>query len=161
MFKKQFFKFLFIFLTVALGAFILFNPYLSAQDTFVTAQSAKFTNDLCRSLNFGYRFSTEDMFELMRFLEYFVFGIFVGKLTVTKSKGFWKSLELPLFIGLLTAVVEIYLRNFSSSMYTSQNIVVSFVEFFAGTLICMIGAKRSKSSKFSGASLKKYNNRRR
>ncbi len=126
------------------------NPYILAN-----------INSFLSRIGFSYRFVFKDICAIMRFTEYFVFGIIAMVLTKSYSKNIFKSITVPLFIGLFIAVGEIYYRFLSGFHIGINEVIVSFVEFCIGMIFYIIftGTKPAKDSGFKYKS-RKYDGRR-
>ena len=149
---ENFKKLLLIPVLIAVVAWILFNPYIYHSGSDFIANFSIFINDFCKNVNLNYRFSNDDILNLMRFFEYFIFGIVSALSFKAYFNKIWPNIVNPLFLGLVTAVLEIYFRNFGMYKLEVSDILISFLEFCAGLLIilcfCTRKSKRIFSSKY-------------
>ena len=148
-----------VLLLIAISSWILFNPYIYYSNSEFISNFSIFVNDFFKNIGWNYRFSNDDVLHLLRFLEYFVFGIFSAFLCKIYFKKIWSSIINPLFLGLLIAVAEIYFRNFGVHKLEVRDILVSFFEFCAGLLVTLcfyapkskkIFSSKYKKSKYTG-----------
>lgn len=124
--------------TLLIISWIIFNPYIiSVNSPFISNFTGKI-NDFCFSLNLSYRFLTEDLLAILRFLEYFFFGMISINVFRIYFKNFYQNFINSAFIGLLTAAFEAYYRDFNIYRLEIQDILNSFFEFCIGVLIVYI-----------------------
>ncbi len=145
-------KLLLIPMLVSVIVWILFNPYIYYSNSEFISNFAITINDFCKNISLNYRFSNDDVLNLLRFLEYFIFGILSAILYKVYFKKIWTNVLNPMFLGLSIAALEVYLRNCGIYKLEIGNIWVSFFEFCAGLLIILAlrvpGNKKAFSSRY-------------
>ncbi|MBR2579392.1 MAG: hypothetical protein IKE41_04590 [Clostridia bacterium] len=145
-------KLLLVAALILIVSWILFNPYIYHSDSEFISNFSFLINDFCKNINLNYRFSGDDILNLFRFLEYFVFGICSAVLYKTYSKKVWINITNPLFLGLIVSILEIYFRNFGAYKLEVRDILISFLEFCVGAFVilvfCVSKNKKAFSSKY-------------
>lgn len=158
---ENFKKILIISFMILAVSWILFNPYIHYSISEFISNFSALTNDFCRNIGLNYRFSSDDILNLLRFFEYFIFGILSAFLHKNFFRKIWSNLANPLFLGLLVSTLEGYFRSFSCYVCAPKVglIMVSFLEFCVGLLIVLIlripknkkvFSSRYKKNKYTG-----------
>lgn len=119
--KNRFKAIMWVILLAALFAWMLFNPYYSfssygEESTYIDFLSnfARTINSACASANIGYRFSSDDVLLLLRFIECTVCGIVcsnifecaLGGQYYGKKNMFWRFLWFVSY-----GLVALYVHN--------------------------------------------------
>lgn len=146
---KNFKKILFIPMLLLIIGWILFNPYICSVNSEFVESIPNLINDFCKNINLNYRFSSGDVFNLLRFLEYFVFGVFAAILYRIYFKKIWANIANLLFLGLLIPIAEVLYRNIEGYVFSAQDILISFFEFCAGALIVLVFSAPKNKKVFS------------
>ena len=156
---QNFKKLILTVILIAIIGWILFNPYIYHLNSEFISSFSVFVNNFFESVGLNYRFSSGDILNSLRFLEYFIFGVFSAILCKIYLKNVWLNIMNPLFLGLITATLEIYFRNFGVYKLEVSDILISFLEFCAGLLIIIcfrvskpkkIFSSKYKKSKYAG-----------
>ncbi len=159
--NSRFFYMVVMIFWVLIGLVIFLNPYTDINYLKSNPMLCLSINGFFEKLGLSYRFSLSDLLYLMRFTEYFVFGIITTMIVKVHSKSIWKNVCTPLFLGLIFSIGEIYFKSFNNSTVGLQEVVISFVYFLIGLVFYLIirslkpSAKKSHGFKFS-----KYGRRR-
>lgn len=153
-------KLLLISAVISVIAWVLFNPYTYYSNSEFISNFSFLINDFCKNISLNYRFSNVDILNLLRFSEYFIFGILSAVLYKAYFKKIWANIVNPLFLGLTVSTLEVYLRSCGAYKLEVSNILISFFEFCAGFLIILIFRMRKNKKVFSSKYKKNnYNGR--
>lgn len=129
-----------------LGWGIFLNPYTNLDYLNANPGLCFGINNFFEKCGLGYRFSFNDLLYLMRFTEYFIFGIITTQIVKFHSQNIWKDICVPLFLGLGLSVGEIYFKSFGDLKIGLYEVVMSFMYFCIGLIFYIILGK----IKFSG-----------
>lgn len=139
---------------------IIFNPYVFYSGSLFVVNATSQINNFCSGLNLSYHFLTGDILGLLRFLEYFIFGIIAMNMLRVYFKNFYQNIVNSLFLGLLVSVLEVYYRDFGIYKLETKDILYSFCEFCIGVLIlCIFVGIRPKKRFLSKYKKNNYNGR--
>lgn len=157
-------KFIYVIVVVfclLIGVGIFFNPYTDINYLNANPTLCLSINSFFEKLGLGYRFSLSDVVYLMRFTEYFIFGIITTMIIKVHSKNIWKNVCTPLFFGLVLSFGEVYFKSFSDLKIGLYEVLLSFIYFCVGLLFYLIISKMKFSSgKSCGFKFNKYGRRR-
>ncbi len=145
----------------AVVLWILLNPWTNVKTFESNPKIIININNFFSYMGLGYRFVLKDICATVRFTDYLVFGIISIIITKVYSKNIFKSITVPLFVGLLVSVFEVYYSSSGNLNTDASQIIISFVEFCIGMIFYIIftGIKPSKRPEFKYRSLK-YDGRR-
>lgn len=151
--------FMMIIFLVLIGVGIFFNPFTSAE--YLNFELCMSINDFFGKCALNYKFSPSDILYLMRFTEYFVFGIITTMIVKSYSKSIFKNVCTPLFIGLAISLAEIYVKSLSGSKMGLYEVILSFEYFCTGLVLYIIISSIKPSAKKSyGFKINKYGRKR-
>lgn len=158
---KKVTRLIFGLITLALVLWIFLNPWANVKALERNPRILIDVNNFFSYMGFGYRLVLKDICAIVRFTEYLVFGIITIITTKVCSKNIFKSITIPLFMGLFVSVFEVYYRSLGNLNIGVNEIIISFVEFCIGMIFYIIftGIKPSKRAGFKYRSLK-YDGRR-
>lgn len=148
MIEKKIPKLICFSLTAALLAWIFINTYADVCAADNRGYIVSNLNNFFSSAGLGYRFGIDDFVAAIRFLEYFALGILVSIIFRFYHKNILKFWTQPLFVGLLVPVCEGYYKFLKGAFPLVSIIVVSFVSFILGMVLCILitSLKRDRPS---------------
>lgn len=153
--------FIVIIFWVLIGVGIFFNPFTSAEYLNVNSGLCVSINDFFGRCALNYKFSPSDILYLMRFTEYFVFGIITTMIVKSYSKSIFKNVCTPLFIGLAVSLAEIYVKSLSGSKMGLYEVITCFAYFCTGlALYIIISSIKPSAKKSYGFKINKYGRKR-
>lgn len=137
---------------ISITGWIVFNPYIYCANSESIQNICFLMNDFCKNISLNYHFSNKDVFSLLRFLEYSILGITSAVLYRKYFNKIWANITNLLFFGLIVPVVEVLYRSNADSVFSAQDILISFFEFCLGAFIilicCVPKNKRMFSSRY-------------
>lgn len=146
---------------ILIGFEIFINPYTDVNYLNSNPTLWLSINGFFEKLGLSYRFSLSDVLYLVRFTEYFIFGIMTTMIVKFHSKNVWKSICIPLFLGLGLSVGEVYFKSFSDLKVGLYEVILSFVYFCIGLIFyIIIRGSKSSAKKGLGFKINKYGRRR-
>lgn len=127
---------------IVLSVWIMVNPYVSTQDSGFITHCTGLVNEFCSNFNLSYKFTSNDVLCLFRFLEYFLLGALSVYCCRLYLKNFWKNVTIPLFLGLSFILFDAYFRSGFSEYVRLQDIIYPFLNFCIGTLLFSANIKQ-------------------
>ncbi len=154
--KNRFKVLMWVTLLAALLAWMLFNPYYSfglhwKESTYIDFLSnfARTINSTCTSANIGYRFSSDDVLLLLRFIECTAFGVVCSNIfecgpggrCYGKKKMFWRFCWFVLY-GLIVRLL--YVRDDITILFHKSTIPLYFAYSIGFWSVCIFSWLKSK-----------------
>lgn len=126
-------------LVVGIGGIILFCPRLGLNSQSQIKLISDGLNSILKAVGIRSMFTHNDVLNALILSEYTIFGMFLMIMLKSYTKNIVKNISIPLFIGLLLAVMSGYMSNFLGLGIISLDIVIKeFMYLLLGMLIYIL-----------------------